>query len=394
MNYYAVLDVSPDATPEQIKAAYRILVHLLHPDRLQQAPPQVRQYAEERLKKINQAYAVLYDPARRAQYDAAHLRRAAPAETEAEPPPRRRAARRYTDADIKEWLRQQTELEELERAAAQARERHRAAEQEQQAAQARARRAAEQQYPRVREQNHLAALFFAPGLWLPLVPIPAGEFQMGSDPARDPEATRDEQPAHRVYLAEFHIAKYPVTNAHYQVFARATQRPWTLPLGREMHPVAQVSWNDAVAFCKWLHKLTGQAFCLPTEAQWEKAARGPAGYKYPWGEAWEVTRLNGADRTGQTTPVGQYSPDGDSAYGVADMCGNVWEWCADSYAPQIYRRHAGGVRREPVSEQGQGAVVRGGAFDSPPKHLRCARRQWYYTDDTRPNLGFRLALKL
>ena len=201
MKYYEILDVPPDATPEQIKAAYRILVQLHHPDRLQQSNPGVRQYAEERLKRINEAYTVLSDPAKRAKYDALYAPRKRWAEPEydapGEPwpaPTRKRRARQRTaeqtayESAADEILRQAAEREaeareaERQRWAAEARERERREAEEQ------ARRAAEERYPRARPQGNELILNFAPGVWTALVLVPAGEFLMGSDPALDPAA--------------------------------------------------------------------------------------------------------------------------------------------------------------------------------------------------------------
>ena len=152
-----------------------------------------------------------------------------------------------------------------------------------------------------------------------------------------------------VDVAEFYIGKYPVTNQQYEAFVQATNyklpqhwRRGRIPAGKENHPVVYVSWEDAVAFCEWLSKESGREFRLPTEAKWEKAARGglripgPGGAlmdnplparQYPWGDDFDAEKCNTRESgIGDTTPVGEYSPAGDSPYGVADMAGNVWEW--------------------------------------------------------------------
>ena len=409
--YYEILDVPRTATPEQIKSAYRILVQLHHPDRLQQANSQVRQYAEERLKRINEAYAVLSDPARRKRYDAGHRECDSEAENgdEGRGPRKRRPGRggawptaeAAAQAEAREWARQaqQSQWE------AKTQERQRRAQQEAEAeryeAEQRARREAQEQFPRVRSEGNYLILHFAPGIWTTLIRIPAGEFLMGADPQRDLEAAETELPQHRVQVSEFYLGKYPVTNAQFDVFVNAALgKPstnlaqWRLPTGRETHPVVNVTWNDAIAFCQWLSAATGRAFRLPTEAEWEKAARGPADLLhdsriYPWGDDWDVAR---AALGPNTMPVGHHSPDGDSPYNICDMSGNVWEWCSDWFDPRLYSRRWQKVVRDPAGPKtGQGNVVRGGAFDSTPKHLRCSRRNWYYPDNARLNLGFRLA---
>jgi len=224
-------------------------------------------------------------------------------------------------------------------------------------------------------------------LHLELIRIPAGEFLMGSDPAKDKDAQGNEQPQHRVYVSEFYIGKYPVTNTQYAVFQKIK-----IPSGKENHPVIIVSWNDAVAFCEWLRKETGELFRLPTEAEWEKAARGTDGRIYPWGNEWDATRLNIYENGPKTTtPVGAYSPQGDSPYGVADMAGNVSEWCADWYDEEEYQRRTGSKVSDPQGPKtGRARVVRGGSFFAEAELAHCAYRLWYDPDSGYVNLGFRV----
>ena len=337
MDYYAILDLPANATPEQIKANYRILVQLYHPDRLQHASPAVRGYAEERLKKINAAYSALSNPEKRASYDKEAGAPKTSSKRRAKPEPEERQPAysyyTYTDEDLEEWTRQEKEWGEYKEAEARERRAKREEEKKRKEAEERARHAAASNFPRVRAQESGLILQLAQGLWTTLVRVPAGEFIMGSDPARDPAARGDEQPQHSIYLAEFHIGKYPITNVQYQVFMDATQprklastAHWQSPPGKENHPAASISWDEAAAFCLWLSQETGCIFRLPTEAEWEKAARGADGRLYPWGEGWDASRANALEMCPGTTPAGQFSPDGDSPYGVADMSGNVWEW--------------------------------------------------------------------
>ncbi len=154
----------------------------------------------------------------------------------------------------------------------------------------------------------------------PLVFVPSGEFLMGT-----PGEESNECQQHRVTLTEYWIDKYPVTNAQYARFVQETghpQRGSAFTTGKERHPVVNVSWEDADAYAKWCDKQ------LPTEAQWEKAARGTDGRTYPWGNEWDGNRCNVSGYG--TTPVGNY-PQGVSPYGCHDMSGNVQDWVADWY---------------------------------------------------------------
>ncbi len=176
-----------------------------------------------------------------------------------------------------------------------------------------------------------------------MVRIPGGAFAMGTDET-DPEGRaqefgilkpwfEDEHPAHWVGLGAFDLDRYEVTNAAYAAFLGDTgyspPPQWPqgqLPRGLEAHPVVNVSWEEAAAYCRWAGKR------LPTEAEWERAARGPKGWRYPWGNTFEPTRANVGGVQSGTTPVGHY-PQGQSPEGVHDLIGNVWEWTADWYAP-------------------------------------------------------------
>ncbi len=211
-----------------------------------------------------------------------------------------------------------------------------------------------------------------------LIHIPAGEFLMGSDPKKDKDAYDEEQPQHTVYLPEYYIAKTPVTNAQYLAFVQATNhgkpKHWEKgkpPKGKEDHPVINVSWHDAIAYCNWLAKATGKAYRLPSEAEWEKAARGTDGQIWPWGnEPPDKNRCNFNRNVYDTTPVGRYSPRGDSPYGCVDMAGNVWEWTLSVYKDYPYDPEDG--REDP--EASTPRVLRGGAFYHYVRLVRCACR--------------------
>jgi formylglycine-generating enzyme required for sulfatase activity len=394
VNYYELLDVAPSASAEEIKSAYRIQAQLHHPDRLHGANDKVRQYAEERLKKINAAYSVLSDTAKRRDYDLRLRQNARPAPEEAPQPDygaRSRRSRQRSERDAAtEWMRQEAEFRKAEefmrrqqKAAAEEERRRREAEEE-------AHRAARARYPRTQLQDERLIVTLRPGLWMALLRIPAGEFRMGSDPLRDPRALSAERPQHTIRLSEYFIGQFPITNEQYQAYLHAAQPDMQHPFvaNQAEHPVVNVAWDDAMAFGHWLTG-PGWKFSLPTEAQWEKAARGVDGRLYPWGDEWDLSRANADDLADTTTPVGLFSPGGDSVFGVSEMSGNVWEWCADWYEAEEYAHRQ--VILDPVGPQhGTGAVIRGGAFDSTSKHARCAHRDWHYPYKRRANIGFRV----
>jgi formylglycine-generating enzyme required for sulfatase activity len=218
----------------------------------------------------------------------------------------------------------------------------------------------------------------------PVRDVPAGAFTMGSDPQRDKDAKSDERPQGPVTLGAYRIATHPVTVAEYACFVRAEKRQeprseyntlsWVDQLNRLDHPVVNVTWNDAVAYAAWLLRLTGQPWRLPTEAEWEKAARGTDGRIYPWGDAFEVTKCNtSVSGIGTTTRVGTY-PSGASPCGAQDMAGNVWEWTLSYYKPYPY---VPGDEYTPPASSGSGEpsrVLRGGSWYVNPQYARAARR--------------------
>jgi formylglycine-generating enzyme required for sulfatase activity/predicted phosphodiesterase len=238
--------------------------------------------------------------------------------------------------------------------------------------------------------------------------IPPGPFKMGTTPELAAELSKtgdgnfyNEIPQHRVSLESFLIGMYPVTNREYKEFVDATGRQvpfrddvWSRNMNwspqtrtylpdRDDHPVTLVSWYDAQAYCQWLG---GR---LPTEAEWEKAARGDDGRQWPWGDTWQDDRCN-AGRGGiqNTTPVNRYGERGQSPYGVRDVVGNVWEWTSSIPDPYPYKP---GDSRESVAAVGKRAH-RGGAWLLPPSIVRCATRGSTGPGDFGFNLGFRVVL--
>ena len=258
--------------------------------------------------------------------------------------------------------------------------------------------------------------------------IPAGEFTMGTPDGSNGLA--DEHPERRVFVASFYLDRFEVTNDAYFDFVLATghrmpenAQPsatlWAhgLPLPQiRTHPVVNVSWEDAAAYCRWANKR------LPTEAEWEKAARGTDGRRYPWGNDWDFAKANSASywagRTvdfqsgadweafwikgdgariakeqgvrGEilTLPVGSF-PSGISPYGIHDLAGNAAEWVQDWYDPNYYRS-------APLSDPpgpGRGAIkaMRGGSWLKPAVSLRTTDRDWGLMDSRPSGTGFRCA---
>ncbi len=215
-----------------------------------------------------------------------------------------------------------------------------------------------------------------------MVFVPAGEFIMGSE---DPEADDDEKPVSNVFVQDFWIDKFEVTNARYLRCMK--DGACTRPVGRAYddftkadHPVTVISWQQAVAYCRWAGKR------LPTEAEWEKAARGTDGRRYPWGNRFDADRAN-AGYTAGTTAVGSY-PLGASPYGAMDMAGNVWEWTSSLYEPYPYDPNDG---REDLGARGP-RVNRGGSWYHTSKYVRTSHRaNVSHIYRRKADLGFRCA---
>jgi len=215
-----------------------------------------------------------------------------------------------------------------------------------------------------------------------MVYVPEGEFEMGD--GKDSDC-----PKHRVFVSAYWIGVYCVSNAQYLQFVEATgHRAPNNQVHRESakarHPVTDVSWDDAVAYAQW-------AGCaLPTEAQWEKAARGPRGLIYPWGDDWDATRCRHDKNKGNesTCPVHAY-PGGVSGYGTYNQSGNVLEWCADGHDSGYYAQSPSRDPRGP--EGGPFRVGRGGGWwAGGPGLFRGAFRDWIDPAYRDGNLGFRL----
>ncbi len=204
--------------------------------------------------------------------------------------------------------------------------------------------------------------------------VPAGEFEMG-------DGVHFDCPRHRVYLDEYYIGVYAVTNRQYRKFVdetghRAPDRAeWGSPKWKgdgcppelSEHPVVCVDWEDAQAYCRWA------GLSLPTEAQWEKTARGAEGFAYPWGDLWDSARCRHAGNRSEegTCPVHEHA-DGVSGYGAYNMAGNVLEWCSDWYDPDYYKSSPSKNPTGPV--KGSSRVLRGGGWINASWACRAAYR--------------------
>jgi formylglycine-generating enzyme required for sulfatase activity len=221
-----------------------------------------------------------------------------------------------------------------------------------------------------------------------MVYVPAGEFVMGST-EDDPDANVDEEPVHTVHLDAFWIDRTEVSNAQYRqcVEAGDCDEPtcWDEDdVNAPDQPVVCVTWDNAQAFAAWVG---GR---LPTEAEWEKAARGTDGRIYPWGNSAPGCQIaNHANCVGHARAVGSY-PQGASPYGVLDLAGNVWEWVADWYGRDYYARSP--ARQPPGPESGTFRVLRGGSFNIAGWGVRSAVRLWDRPQDGYRNYGFRVVV--
>ena len=275
----------------------------------------------------------------------------------------------------------------------------------------------------------LTAIVATPNAWAEtqvpedMVLVPGGSFLMGIDKetnadtkkmskikrlkyAVSREAFHDEGPAHNITLDTFYLDKYEVSNQQYGEFIKATGHPapayWDDHLrNKPSQPVSGVNWHDATAYCSWANKR------LPTEAEWEKAARGPEGYKYPWGNELNSSNANFGRQKEFTANVDAY-PGGKSSYGAYNMAGNVFEWVSDWYDPNYYKNRKDMTNPTGPKEGaflsntgtyvdriavGKKRVIRGGSWYAPAESITNTHRFW---NDPMNNsygvgLGFRCA---
>lgn len=264
--------------------------------------------------------------------------------------------------------------------------------------------------------------------------VQAGKFIMGSK-EDNPLALDSEKPQHTIDLPDFWIARFPVTNEQFTAFVRQTGyctkaeekgssfvfdgrewkdtsgANWQHPdgpqsdlQGKENHPVTHISWTDGCSFCKWFTEISqgeidNLVFCLPSEAEWEKAARGPYGQEWPWGGEWDAARCNNTESgLKTTTPVDKYFSLGGSPYGCMDMAGNVWEWTRSLWGKGYNLEYKYPYtdrlpeRENLAAPNNIGRVLRGGSFNDGSRRTRCAFRDWAYPDLTYGYYSFRVCL--
>jgi formylglycine-generating enzyme required for sulfatase activity len=317
---YELFQIAPHSDQEQIRAAYRALVKKYHPDAGQPGA------SNEMMISINEAYRILSDPQRRHQYNLRLFGIGASPGTQRHQPP-------------------------------------------------------------LSEKQMI--LRPAPGIEFTVLHVPEGSFLMGRRREGSADVSTNDGPQHSVFLPHYYIGKHPVTVAQFAAFVAATgyrtsaqqggdasvwtQDGWT-PIagadwehptgprsqvwGKQTHPVTVVSWDDAQAFCAWVGRQTRKIVRLPSEAEWEKAARGTDGRLWPWGDHYpHRARANLGVVVKDTLPISTYSPQGDSPYGCVDMVGNIWEWTNSIYQSYPYRSTDG--REEPRSTNSP-RVLRGG----------------------------------
>ena len=244
--------------------------------------------------------------------------------------------------------------------------------------------------------DHVRLVNFTNSLGGQMFVVPSGEFVMGSEAA---DAAPIERPLTRVTLSQFYLSRFPVTNAQYEAFDPAHQRKRAKGAG-DAHPVVHVSSLDAMKFCQWLNTRERKKYRLPTEAEWEYAAKGIDNRRYPWGNlerrgdlanfadrntvfAWSDREID--DGYPESSPVGAF-PRGASPFGIEDMAGNVWEWCLDYF--ETYR---GSPRANPRgATSGAKRVYRGGSWKSRFNSLRTTVRGSNMPNYSCNDLGFRI----
>jgi formylglycine-generating enzyme required for sulfatase activity len=244
--------------------------------------------------------------------------------------------------------------------------------------------------------------------------VPGGSFLIGSDGGDG--VYEYEKPRYALALPAYRIARYPITNAQYLEFSRRTrvalpsEMGWLLasvgqepPPGKAEHPVVGLSWDEAVGYCRWLSEVTHRTYRLPSEVEWEAAARGTDGRRYPWGDVFDAAACNSIEAgVGDTTPVGAHAPRGDSVYGCSDMAGNVWEWTRTMWG--VDRMHAqfgppfrpddGRDSLQPSVPYRELRICRGGSYRDRCDRVACSARNRQPAGSRDAARGFRVVMEV
>ena len=249
------------------------------------------------------------------------------------------------------------------------------------------------------KEKSLYGIMFKNTLIPETVLLPSGSFNMGQSNVNlgCRTCSKDEQPIHKVEISTFEIGRFEVTNSQYLPFALETGRDmaaWRqfFTRGHDNFPVISISWSDAQAYCAWLQALTGRAYRLPTEAEWEYAARANSINLYILRNDLSGSEANfgaGINERNSSVQVGRYKPN---RFGLYDMLGNAWEWCSDWYNENYYSESPTKDPQGP--SDGQYRVLRGGGWQANSDQCRVAKRFWYNTGYALEGRGLRVAVTL
>lgn len=415
-DYYRILQAHREADQETIKAAYRSLTRRVHPDK----NPNNREWAEKRIREINEAYDVLSDGAKRAAFDreySASSSKSGSASNEKllSALEQNRALRDRVQKLTAHLERQGKERSELKQQLVKSVQRGERLEKELAVERARnkllrrgsasaekATQVEETAPPPVAGVETRVMQLPGSSATMVFVRIPASRFEMGSALGNP-----DERPVHHAAVDQFWIGAEPVTCSQFSAFVKMNPswskrsltpdrhsnylKPFngdSPPFGKERHPVTHVTWTAAAAFAKWA------GFELPTEAQWECAARAGQGGEYGGGRSFiSPNAANFAGKRGGVVPTRSYPPN---AYGVYEMLGNVWEWCADVYDETFYRSpkaSAPNPMRGGAGDESTRRVIRGGSWQSLSSDLRASARGHMKAGTASMFCGFRCAFR-
>ncbi len=418
-DYYRILQAHREADQETIKAAYRSLTRRVHPDK----NPNNREWAEERMREINEAYHVLSDGAKRAAFDreypasspksgsASNEKLLLTLEQNRALRDRVQKLTAHLERQSKETSELQQQLKEsvqrrerLEKELAVERERNKLLRRGSTSSAKKKKNTRIGKTKQTAEESMETRVMQLPGssATMVFVRIPASIFEMGSAVGNP-----DERPVHQAALDQFWIGAEPVTCSQFSAFVK-TNPSWSKrsltpdrhpdylkpfngdspPFGKERHPVTHVTWTAAAAFAKWA------GFELPTEAQWEGAARAGQDGEYGGGRSFiSPNDANFAGKRGGVVPTRSYPPN---AYGVYEMLGNVWEWCADVYDAAFYRSPEAlepNPMRGGAGGESTRRVIRGGSWQSLSSDLRASARGHMKAGTASMFCGFRCAFR-